>query len=100
MKENINKLNKFLLDNYSFRLVQCSDNWVEYTDGLKTLFVDHNIFHYYFNSSELAAPITCDIITMVYAIRYIIFNLGPQCNIIDNELSDKIMEVVYSDEKH
>lgn len=77
----VEQYNQAILEKFNLKLVKQTDTWVEYTDGLKVLFVDKGCFHYYFKSSDSAVPITPDIVMLVNIIRKIILKVEPEYTI-------------------
>lgn len=102
---NKKNINDFIFTNFKLRIADQTDSWIEYTDGIKTLFVSKEYFCYYFNSSESMVPITPDIIMLVEVIRTEILGATSKYNIFKGlnefmplKINDKIKEII--DEKH
>ena len=75
------QVNTLALEKFGLKLSQQTDTWVEYTDGIKTLFIDKECFHYYFNSSESAVPVTPDIVMLTELIREYVLCVAPKYDI-------------------
>ena len=89
----VDQCNEFILKKFNLRLVKQTDAWVEYTDGLKVLFVDKGCFHYYFKSSDSAVPITPDIVILVDIIRGTILNVEPEYDVFKKFIDDAYSEI-------
>lgn len=77
-------INTIALEEFGLKLSQQNASWVEYTDGMKTLFVNKEYFHYYFNRSEKAALVTPDIEILVDLIRDAVLDVKPMYNVFED----------------
>lgn len=62
-------INDFALANFNLRLVEQTDDYVEYTDGIRNLLVTKDHFIYSFKSSNEAVPVSPDIAMLSCIIR-------------------------------
>lgn len=94
--EKVDLVNELISEKFNLKLTQQTETWVEYTDGLKILFVDKDCFHYYFKSTESAVPVTPDIVLLVDLVRKEILKVEPVYTIF----TDSVKKVVEDNEEH
>lgn len=88
--ERTKVINELIMEKFNLKLTQQSESWVEYTDGLKILFIDKDCFHYYFKSTEFAVPITADIVFLVNLIRKEILKVKQPICTVFQDLDKKV----------
>lgn len=92
-------INEKILEKFNLKVVEQTSSWIEYSDGLKVLFVDKDYFHYYFNSSEIAVPVTPDIVVLVDIIRDQILHIKPEYNVFTkHNTKDENINILNGDE--